>query len=75
MFVCLFVCLSVGYLLLGKFINIDVLYMDRRRIFLERLLSMFGIRPTTWSEVIVRKPIFGRKMAEKTPFFEGFWTN
>ena len=73
MSVCLSVCLFVRYLLLGKFINIEVLYMDRRRILLGRFLSIFRIRPATWSEVIVRKPDTGRKNGRKNPVFWRFY--
>ena len=54
--VCVCVCPFAGYLLLGKWINIDKLYMDRSRIYLGRILSIWEVDPTIFPDSTVRKP-------------------
>ena len=64
--VCLFVCLSVRYLLLENLWYIAILYMDRSEIYQGVFLSMFRVDPTNFPDAI------GVKL-EKLPKMDIFW--
>ena len=71
--VCLFVCLSVRYLLLENLWYIAISYMDRSEIYQGRFRFWFRLRPDIISDVIVRKPDTGRKKRSKNVVFRRFF--
>jgi len=50
----------------------DILYMIRSGIYLGRLLSIFGVRPTNCLDAISQKPDTGREKWSKRAIFRGF---
>jgi len=72
-FVCLFVCAFAFKLLLGKYINVDVLYMVRSGIYLGRTLSIFEVRPTNRPDAIRPKPDSGGEKWSKIVVFWWFY--
>jgi len=69
----MFGCLFVFKLLLGKYKNMDILYIIGSGIYLGRLLSIFRVRPTNCPDAIVRKPDSGRKKWSKIDVFWRFY--
>ena len=62
-----FCSLFVRLFLQGASISIDMLYMDRRRIYLRTLLKLSGVNPDTWSDTIDQKPDTGEKWSKNDP--------
>ena len=62
-----FCSLFVRLFLQGASISIDMLYMDRRRIYLRTLLELSGVNPDTWSDTINQKPDTGEKWSKNDP--------
>ena len=62
-----FCSLFVRLFLQGASLSIDMLYMDRRRIYLRTLLKLSGVNPDTWSDTINQKPDTGEKWSKNDP--------
>ena len=55
-----------------KYTTIDILYTNRRGIYLERFITRLEIRPTNRPDAIVRKVDAGRKKHSKMTYFSRF---
>ena len=62
-----FCSLFVPLFLEGASISIDMLYMDRRRIYLGTLLKLSGVNPDTLSDIINQKSDTGEKWSKNDP--------